>query len=58
MITAWALSWPNDPQVLLFRTFDLAEQNRKWFVANYKRNSQGEFRGEPKIVELLEKVNG
>lgn len=52
-LVAYALVWPNDDKPLLFTSAAIAEENRKWFSANYKRNNQGELRGEPRVIELV-----
>lgn len=55
MITAYALAWPNG-DVLVFRTHDVAEENRKWFAKQAdKTDRDGNPRGEPRLVELIEK---
>lgn len=54
MITAYALVWPNDTRPLFYHSPERAEEDRKWFAKNYLRNSQGELRGEPRIVTLTE----
>lgn len=49
---AWALCWPNDPDPLLYTTWEKAEENRKWFASNFKSTRDGKPRGEPFLVEL------
>lgn len=51
-MTAYALCWPNDPIPLLYKSREVAEQDRKWFLSNYKLNREGQPRGEPFIVGL------
>lgn len=54
---AYALCWPNDPRPLLFVTREEAEENRKWFSSKYKKDKNGQPRGEPFIVELVPREN-
>jgi hypothetical protein len=51
-LEAFALCWPNDPNYLLFVRQESAEENRKWFKANYKHDRNGNPRGDPFIVRL------
>ena len=54
---AFALCWPNDDRPLLFLSREVAEENKRWFSANYKRNRDGQLRGEPFIAELAPNEN-
>ena len=47
----------NDDKPLLFNSFEIAEENRRWSTTNYKRNSRGELRGDPYIVKLVPHEN-
>jgi hypothetical protein len=51
-VIAFALCWPNDPRPLLYLDRERAEEDLKWFAKNYTRDSQGQSRGVPFIVEL------
>lgn len=56
-LKAWALCWPADPVPILFLTEESAEENRKWFASNYKKDRNGNDRGEPFILEMCVKGN-
>jgi hypothetical protein len=53
---AYALCWPNDPRPLLYWNKETAEQERQWFMKNYKTDRNGNPRGEPVIVELTGEI--
>lgn len=57
-LEAWALCWPNEPTVLLYTTERVAEQDRKWFATNYKKDRDGYPRGEPFVLVLEVKRSG
>lgn len=51
-LKAWALVWPSDPHVLLYKSADRAEEDRVWFSKNFKTDRDGNMRGEPFVIEL------
>lgn len=57
MIVCYALCWPNDRRPLFYHDREKAEEDRKWFSKNYTRNSRGELRGDPFIVDLVPREN-